>query len=154
MGMNISDKSLNGVLTQLEDAESRARAAIIDVLSEAGDYVTEKIRNGEMSEWIHHSYNLVSSIGYAVSFRGNIAKISGFEAVQGGTEGAQKGRSLAEKLARESSADYALFVVAGEDYAVFVEAIDNKVVLSSAYMYLEKSVSVSLRDKIRKVLNR
>lgn len=152
--MSISDKSLNGILAQLEAAEIRTRAAITDALSEAGDYVTERIRNGEMSEWIHHSYNLVSSIGYAVSCRGNIAKISGFEAVQGGTEGAAKGRELAEKLARESHADYALFVVAGEDYAVFVEAIENKVVLSSAFLYLEKNVPANLRDKIRKALNR
>lgn len=152
--MKVTSNSANAALRKLDMVQMAVFKAVESVLTDAGEYVTEKIRNGEMSEWIHHTYNLVSSIGYGVCIRGELVSMSDFEVVETGSEGAMKGRALVNRLASEhTNADFALFVVAGEEYAVFVEAIESKVVLSSAYLYLVRNIPAKLRDRIKTVIS-
>jgi hypothetical protein len=154
MGMKVTSNSASAALRKLDMVQMAVFKAVESVLTDAGEYVTEKIRNGEMSEWIHHTYNLVSSIGYGVCIRGELVSMSDFEVVETGSEGAMKGRALVHRLASEhTNADFALFVVAGEEYAVFVEAIESKVVLSSAYLYLVRNIPAKLRDRIKTVIS-
>lgn len=152
--MKVTSNSANAALRKLDMVQMAVFKAVESVLTDAGEYVTEKIRNGEMSEWIHHTYNLVSSIGYGVCIRGELVSMSDFEVVETGSEGAMKGRALVNRLASEhTNTDFALFVVAGEEYAVFVEAIESKVVLSSAYLYLVRNIPAKLRDRIKTVIS-
>lgn len=152
--MKVTSNSASAALRKLDMVQMAVFRAVESVLTDAGEYVTEKIRNGEMSEWIHHTYNLVSSIGYGVCIRGELVSMSDFEVVEMGSEGAMKGRALVNRLASEhTNADFALFVVAGEEYAVFVEAIESKVVLSSAYLYLVRNIPAKLRDRIKTVIS-
>ena len=144
----------NELLNKLAGVPNVIWNAIIEVFSEVGEYVVERIRNGEMSDWMNQSGNLRSSIGYVVCRRGNVVIMSDFSIVLDGSEGAKKGRELAERLARENaSKDFVLIIVAGEEYAIYVEAIENKVVLSSAYLHIEKQMPRLLRDKIRNALD-
>ena len=152
--MRVTPSSASAALRKLDLVQMAVLKAVESVLTDAGEYVTERIRNGEMSEWIHHTYNLVSSIGYGVCIRGEIVSMSDFEVVETGSEGARKGRSLVYRLASEhTNADFALFVVAGEEYAVFVEAIESKVVLSTAYFYLVNNIPAKLRERIRTIMS-
>lgn len=152
--MKVTSNSASAALRKLDMVQMAVFKAVESVLTDAGEYVTEKIRNGEMSEWIHHTYNLVSSIGYGVCIRGELVSMSDFEVVETGSEGAMKGRALVNRLVSEhTNADFALFVVAGEEYAVFVEAIESKVVLSSAYLYLVRNIPAKLRDRIKTVIS-
>ena len=138
--MKVTSDSANAALRKLDMVQMAVFKAVESVLTDAGEYVTEKIRNGEMSEWIHHTYNLVSSIGYGVCIRGELVSMSDFEVVETGSEGAMKGRALVHRLA-------------SEEYAVFVEAIESKVVLSSAYLYLVRNIPAKLRDRIKTVIS-
>lgn len=100
------------------------------------------------ASWIDQSGNLRSSIGYVVVYNGRIVNTSGFTPVKGGADGAAEGRSLAEKLAKNYKRGYALIVVAGMNYAAYVEALENKVVLTSAEL-LAKREMPSMVEKLK-----
>lgn len=96
-------------------------------------------RSSEAS-WFDQSGNLRSSIGYVVVCNGHIVNIGDFTLVKNGTDGAKEGKTLAEKLAKNYKQGYALIVVAGMNYAVYVEALENKVVLTSAELLAKREL--------------
>lgn len=61
-----------------------------------------------------------------------ILEYSDFTQVRQGNEGVRKGKALIEELSKKFANGYALVVVAGMNYAEFVEAMENKNVLASA----------------------
>ena len=73
--------------------------------------------------YLDQTGNLTSSIGYVIVKRGSILNKSGFEQVKDGKEGVLAGEALATTLAGKFPYDYALIVVAGMDYAAYVEAM-------------------------------
>ncbi len=152
--MKITQQSIARVCNYLGSANEAVETACAEVYAEAGAYIVDSIRSGRMSDWDDQTGNLRSSIGYVVCVKGRVVKMSDFSIVREGAEGARKGRELAERLARElSSRDMALIIVAGEEYAVYVEAVEGKVVLSSAYIHLERTMPSMLKERIRKVLS-
>lgn len=97
------------------------------------------------ASWTDQSGNLRSSIGYVVVYNGLIVNISHFKQVKKGSEGSEEGRSLAEKLAQMHKRGYALIVVAGMNYAAYVEAMENKVVLTSAELFAKQKLPAMLQ---------
>lgn len=153
--MKMTQVSVNKVLSRFDSACRDIDSAIIGEYEWAGKYVTRKIRSGEMSDWRDVSGNLRSSVGYAVCKKGRIVKKSDFETVLNGSDGAAKGIKMIEELASEySQYEYSLFIVAGEEYAVYVEAVDGKVVLASGQLYVEKNFVATLQRKIMEVLDK
>lgn len=88
--------------------------------------------------WIDRSGNLRSSIGYIITYQGNIIKYSDFRQVKQGSEGTKTGREFAEEIAKQLSSEYALVVVAGMNYAEYVEAMDNKDVLATPELFANR----------------
>lgn len=79
--------------------------------------------------------NLRSSTGYCVLYDGVVVHQSGFEAVKPtATQGAASGRELMNKLIAENSTGIVLIVVAGMNYAAYVEAKGLNVLDSSEIM--------------------
>lgn len=153
--MKMTGQSIDRVLTLLGKANNDVENAVAEVYAEAGESVVEKIRSGEISNWQDITGNLRSSIGYAVCRKGRIIKTSEFETVLNGADGASKGRELCKTLAsRYSSYDFALIIVAGEEYAVYVEAVENRVVLAGGQLLLKQNITGMLQNKIRKVLKK
>lgn len=145
--------SINRFMTFTGKANEIVRSAIEDVYAEAGIYVVYSIRSGQMSNWDDDTGNLRSSIGWAVCRKGRIVRKSRFGVVLNGSDGAAKGIALIERLASEyAHYDMALFIVAGEEYAVYVEAIDNKVVLAGGQLYIEKNITRRLKERISQAL--
>lgn len=100
------------------------------------------------ASWVDQSGNLRSSIGYVVVYNGQIVNISDFSSVKSGVDGSKEGRSLAEELAKNYKQGYALIVVAGMNYAAYVEAIDNKCVLVSAELFANRELP-SMIEKLK-----
>lgn len=90
--------------------------------------------------------NLRSSIGYIVSLGDQIAGSSDFAAIDGARDGSTKGRELAVLLSARLDSDYSLIVVAGEEYASYVQAKGYDV-LASAEILAEKLIK-DLRTKL------
>lgn len=72
--------------------------------------------------YLDQTGNLTSSIGYVILRNGSVMSKAGFDKVNNGDEGVMQGESLAMRLASNYPYDYALLVVAGMDYAAYVEA--------------------------------
>ncbi len=114
----------------------------IRALSELGEQCVTKIRDraGDKS-WYDQTGNLRSSVGYIVLYEGKEAQRGGFmptSAPEGnGSKGKQEGQNYLEETAKTfaESSGFSLVVVAGMNYAEFVEAMDNKDVLSSTELW-------------------
>ena len=65
--------------------------------------------------------------------------------------GVRKGKALIEELSKKFANGYALVVVAGMNYAEFVEAMENKNVLASAELFARKELP-GMMSKLKKQL--
>lgn len=74
--------------------------------------------------------NLRSSIGYVVAKDGEVLNVA-FEAVRGGHDGVSTGQRLALDVAKQQGQGYSLIVVAGMNYAIYVESKGRDVLTSS-----------------------
>lgn len=124
----------------------------IRALSELGEQCVTKIRDraGDKS-WYDQTGNLRSSVGYVIAHNKNIIQYSTFNQVKQGSEGVKTGKDLAKELAKRYSNNYVLIVVAGMNYAEFVEAMDNKDVLASTELWAREQVPLMLEKLKRQI---
>lgn len=111
----------------------RAEFVIMDLLQRTGE---EFVKVARLSgQYIDHTGNLRSSIGYVIVKDGEIIgkdfKLSEKEGSDKQT-GKREGEQLAMDLVKTFTKGYVLIGVAGMKYAVFVEAMENKDVLTRA----------------------
>lgn len=95
--------------------------------------------------------NLRSSIGYVVCCDGKPVNVA-FEAVKGGHVGVNEGQRLALQVGGQHTEGYTLVVVAGMNYAVYVES-KGRDVLTSAEKQAEKQIAQELSDLVTNVKN-
>lgn len=111
----------------------RAEFVIMNLLERTGEEFV-KIARLE-GNYIDHTGNLRSSIGYVIVKDGRIVGKNFQLSEKEGTDkqtGKPQGEQLAMDLIRSFPKGYVLIGVAGMKYAVFVEAMENKDVLSRA----------------------
>lgn len=145
----MSLKGFMETIALFDNAQGAVEDAMTEAFAYAGEYAVAGIRTGSMSQWNDQTGNLRSSIGYSVVRKGQVSIESGFETVKGGSDGSETGKILCEQLAREyASYPYALIIVAGMDYAVYVEALENKVVLAGGQLWLEGNIGKILQSKV------
>ena len=146
---------MSEVDAELKQFAVEANGLIIRALSYLGEKCVKEAKDRPWEEsWFDQSGNLRSSIGYVIVRNGAIVESSNFNQVKDGTEGVKTGKVLAEELAIQYSSGYALIVVAGMNYAEYVEAMDNKVVLASAELLAEKelpNMMFKLKNQISRI---
>ena len=111
----------------------RAEFVIMDLLQRTGEEFV-KIARLE-GNYIDHTGNLRSSIGYVIVKDGSIAGRNFQVSEQAGTDkqtGKREGEQLAMDLVKTFTKGYVMIGVAGMKYAVIVEAMENKDVLTRA----------------------
>lgn len=121
------------------------RQKIIDVLKYVGEEAVNEARNNHRYQ--NQTGNLSSSIGYCIVEDGKVIFGGDFEVVKDGAKGADEGRKYLERLASGHPSGLALIVVAGMEYAAYVEA-KNLNVLDSAEQMAE-----NILPKLLKGLN-
>lgn len=125
------------------------------VLSYLGEQCVRYARDRSQDEsWIDHTGNLRSSVGYAVYDMGKKRIESEFPVIKQGSEGSEEGRKMIRDLAKLYSDTYALVVVAGMNYAEYVESMDSKDVLSSAELMAQSKISEYMAKAKRMVEER
>lgn len=141
-----------GAVSQLMDAiPDILHQEIVRAFSYLGEQCVRRVRDraGDDS-WFDQTANLRSSVGYAVYDKGRLLIESAFEQVGAGSAGSAKGRQLVEELAAKYAQTYALVVLAGMEYADFVEAMKNKDVLASTELWARSRLEEYLeKAKIR-----
>ncbi len=151
MGIRMTTK-LSEVHDMLMREAERVERLTIRALSKLGEQCVTKIRDraGDKS-WYDQTGNLRSSVGYVIAHNKNIIQYSTFNQVNQGSEGVKTGKYLAKELAKRYSNNYVLIVVAGMNYAEFVEAMDNKDVLSSTELWAREQVPLMLEKLKRQI---
>ena len=125
---HLFDKYLN------EKVDAR-RQVIINNMTYAAEEALKQARNNH--RYITRSGNLQSSVGYAIIDNGKVIRQSSFEVVREGKEGARRGREYLSRLIAENGEGMVLIMVAGMNYAKYVEAM-NLDVLDSAEQICER----------------
>lgn len=151
MGIRMTTK-LSEVHDMLMREAERVERLTIRALSKLGEQCVTKIRDraGDKS-WYNQTGNLRSSVGYVIAHNKNIIQYSTFNQVKQGSEGVKTGKDLAKELAKRYSNNYVLIVVAGMNYAEFVEAMDNKDVLASTELWAREQVPLMLEKLKRQI---
>jgi hypothetical protein len=151
MGIRMTTK-LSEVHDMLMREAERVDRLTIRALSKLGEQCVTKIRDraGDKS-WYDQTGNLRSSVGYVIAHNKNIIQYSTFNQVKQGSEGVKTGKDLAKELAKIYSNNYVLIVVAGMNYAEFVEAMDNKDVLASTELWAREQVPLMLEKLKRQI---
>lgn len=151
MGIRMTTKLSEVHDTLMREAE-RVERLTIRALSKLGEQCVTKIRDraGDKS-WYDQTGNLRSSVGYVIAHNKNIIQYSTFNQVKQGSEGVKTGKDLAKELAKRYSNNYVLIVVAGMNYAEFVEARNNKDVLASTELWAREQVPLMLEKLKRQI---
>ena len=124
----------------------------ITLLQYVGETVVNEIRTSHISDWNDKSGNLRSSIGYIITMDGKPITMSAFGKVVGpepdpdAPDGSQEGKDYASQLAALYPSGIALIVVAGMEYASYVERRDNKVVLAQGEIEAKWLVEQMIRE--------
>lgn len=117
------------IMQYMQDELTAYERKIIRSLAYCGEKCVTQAR--EFGSYQDQTGNLRSSTGYVIVKNGQIISGSGFSSVSGGSEGTQVGLTFARQLASEFPRGIALIVVAGMNYAAYVEAKGYDVLTSS-----------------------
>lgn len=135
------------VVNRMKKLKEEYIRALIDVGIETVNYIRN--RSGEAS-WFDDTGNLRSSIGFVILDEGKIVEQGGFKKAKSGAEGVRIGMEFSEIIASRVSEfghGLVLIIVAGMEYAAYVEAMENKDVLASS-KFVAKRI---LEDRISKI---
>ena len=158
MSVKVEQGAMDAVTAELAKGMQNVHARIIRDLTIAGEKAVEKARlivtaNGGGSvlpPYTVQTGNLVSSTGYAIVHDGQIVTMSSFQAVPGpkgdGQEGSATGKAYVKELAMRYTKGYALILVAGMEYASYVQELYHRDVLVSGSLVAEQLVS-EIQDK-------
>lgn len=142
--MGIED-AINAFFEELQRTLARE---IRNKLTYLGIEAVNRVRETHPNDWTDQTSNLRSSTGWAYYEEAKKQVQSAFDAVKPeGIEGSETGKKLVEELAKELSDKYAIAVVAGMDYAEFVEA-KGKDVLASTEAWMREEVNARLQEAI------
>ena len=134
------------VTKRLEQLKGQYVRGLIAAGIETVNYIRN--RSGEAS-WYDQTGNLRSSIGFVIIDEGQIIYQSGFDVVRNGAEGARIGKEFSELVAQRTEQfkkGLVLLVVAGMEYAAYVEAMENKDVLASSKPYANRIIQDMIKQ--------
>ena len=117
----------------------------IDSLTRIGLETVTRIRTGEESNWDDKSHNLRSSIGFLLVCDGKILRSNFALSNESGKEGLEAGKQYARELAEQYPSGFVLIIVAGMNYAAYVEAVESKTVLAGGELYARKALEKVLK---------
>ena len=106
----------------------------IEILKRVGRAAVKEARQNH--RYKDRTGNLTSSIGYCIVDNGKVIEESSFDTVLNGSQGSTDGREYLSRLVSEHPSGLVLIVVAGMEYAAYVEA-KNLNVLDSAELLAE-----------------
>jgi len=161
MSVKVEQGAMDAVTAELTKGVQNIHARIIRDLTIAGEKAVEKARlivtagggGSVLPPYTVQTGNLVSSTGYAIVHDGQIVTMSSFQAVPGpkgdGQEGSATGKEYVKELAMRYTKGYALILVAGMEYASYVQELYHRDVLVSGSLVAEQLVS-EIQDKFNR----
>lgn len=150
MGVKV-DMDIREIRDYLQREAEKNIHRVISMLHYVGLEVVNQIRNSQISNWNDQTGNLRSSIGYIITLDGEPIEMSDFPKVDGwkrqttDPDGSAIGRTYARSLTSLYPHGIALIVVAGMEYAAYVEKMENKTVLAQGELVARQLLSQLLQ---------
>lgn len=135
--------SKSDIQREIEEQVARWQQVIVNNLIYVGEAALKHAR--EVHKYTDRTGNLTSSIGYCVLVDGKSVFESTFEVLKKGQQGAVEGRKFLSQLTRKHSKGVVLIMVAGMEYAEYVEA-KGLDVLESAEMQSRRLIPVLMNS--------
>lgn len=132
----------NEIDAYLDNEISRLERVVINVFNRVGILAVSEARNN--GSYLDQTGNLRSSIGYVILRDGQVLNNPSFKEVKGGTKGRSSGNSLIKSLTSKYRSGLVLIVVAGMEYAAYVETKRN--VLASSEILAEQTLASLLKQ--------
>lgn len=139
MGVVVS--GMDEVISAIRLSYDEIVGEVVSGFAEIGERVVGGVVSGELSSWNDQTGNLRSSVGYIVVRDGDVKAEGGFQSYGEADEGPSRGRAYARSLIPLYPAGVALIIVAGMEYAAYVEAMDNKTVLAQGELETARLVN-------------
>jgi hypothetical protein len=131
----------------VDDNARRKTEVILNVLNYVG---MDCLKDGRLhGNYTDRTGNLRSSIGYMVLDWGKVYRQSMIEQTLEGADGQADGLAFMNKLIPDNSDGLVLIVVAGRNYAAYVEALENFNVLSHTELYGKRVVKEMINELIK-----
>lgn len=141
MGVSVTAPSTNEVNNILAKILDIIYQEVTRSLAYLGEQTITYIRDRSgVDSWFDQTGNLRSSIGYAIFQEGKKVIGSTFESVLNGSAGSSAGQAYINSLASKYADAFALVVVAGMDYADYVEAMERKDVLAGGALQARQKI--------------
>ena len=141
--MGITPKFANGfVAGQVKAFQERLEKATVFQLQYLGEELAKYAKDNHT--YTDQTGNLTNSIGYAVVKQGKIVTYGG--EIQPG-EGAEEGLKVAQQMAAKLPNSFSLIIVAGMNYAAYVEAKGYDVILPAQLKAMSDFPQTILRLK-------
>ena len=121
----------------IDQSIDKALQVIVNTFMYVGESCIREARDN--GSYMDQTGNLRSSIGYVVVVDGQVVRKNVVDLVKNGTEGTKEADAFLERLATEHSDGICLIVVAGINYASYVEGRGYNV-LTSAELLAERLV--------------
>lgn len=121
----------------IDQSIDKALQVIVNTFMYVGESCIREARDN--GSYMDQTGNLRSSIGYVVVVDGQVVRKNVVDLVKNGTEGTKEAEAFLERLATEHSDGICLIVVAGMNYASYVEGRGYNV-LTSAELLAERLV--------------
>lgn len=135
---------------QLEEYVAQAKYIIARRLRRIGEEVVNEMRM--KGTYQDQTGNLRSSTGYVVVMDGKIVEMSAFETVKQGADGSKQGKAFVKELASKFPTDTVLIVVAGMDYAYYVQnKHERDVTISGELLANELLKKQGLKTKVKRI---
>lgn len=111
------------IYAEIERQAQRINEATVRTLAYIGEQAVNRARDWtkKSNDFTDQTGNLRSSIGYVVVHDGQPVKVGDFNQVKFGSGGTTDGRAYAESLAGQFQKGYTLVIVAGMEYASYVQ---------------------------------
>jgi hypothetical protein len=143
--MGVRIEGLEGTMAYIQRQAQKRLNNYIKSLERIGLETVRKIRTKQVSNWDDKSTNLRSSIGYLLLCDGKIVGGNFALSSDHGQEGLAAGKKYAYELAGQYPTGFVLIIVAGMNYAAYVEAVEGKTVLAGGELYARKALEEVLR---------
>jgi len=134
--------TMNDVQSYMDEQLLEQKKVLINTLIYIGKQCVNKARS--LNTYQDQTGNLRSSIGFMVLDNGSVVGSSSFPTVKSGKDGKSTGLDFIKSLAAEERSGLVLIVVAGMNYASYVEAIGLDVLIS-AELLAEQKIPEMLR---------
>ena len=128
------------IKASIQEVIKKKERVIIRNLSYLGEMCVNKAKDS--NEYKDQTGNLRSSIGYIILKDGVVLKKGGFEVVKEGDNGSNTGYDFAKTLISGKRVGYVLIVVAGMNYASYVEATGRDVITSAEQLAISEATRI------------